>query len=154
MLMLIRISYKCVPFVVFGFSLVGLASSWGQDVPNQLGQRSPDFVIPESIKGFDEQKVKNDPVCDSSVRPQITRVEPDEMKPGDTIVVQGKNFGKNQECFHGVTFGSEKAKTFTFVNDERIETIVPEGLGSGVTFLNVETGGGTARKGILVKARD
>jgi len=114
----------------------------------------PDFVIPESIKGFDEQKVKNDPVCDSSVRPQITRVEPDEMKPGDTIVVQGKNFGKNQECFHGVTFGSEKAKTFTFVNDERIETIVPEGLGSGVTFLNVETGGGTARKGILVKARD
>lgn len=152
--MFIRISYMCPPIIFLGFSLIGLASSWGQGIPVQPAETSPGFVIPESIKGFDEQKVKNDPVCDPSVRPQIDHVKPDEMKSGDTVVVQGKYFGKNKECFHGVTFGSEKAKTFTYVDDEHIEAIVPEGLRSGVTFLDVETGGGTARKGILVLSKD
>ena len=152
--MLIRLSFLFAPFIFLGFSLIGLASSWGQEAHDQPMGRSPDFVVPESIKGFDEQKVKNDPICDSSVRPQIDQVKPDEMKAGDTIVVEGKYFGKKKECFHGVTFGSEQAKAFTFVNDERIEATVPDGLRSGVTFLNIETGGGTARKGILVKAKD
>jgi len=151
--MSIRISYISAPFIFLGFSLIGLASSWGQEVPVQPAEPS-DFVIPESIKGFDEQKVKNDPICDSSVRPQINQVEPDEMKSGDTVVVRGKDFGMKKECLHGVTFGPEPAKTFTYVDDEHIEVIVPEGLRSGVTFLNVVTGGGTARKGILVKAKN
>ena len=149
-----QISYILAPFIFLGFSLIGLISSWGQEVPAQTTETSPEFSIPEAIKGFDEEKVKNDPICDSSVRPQIDQVTPDEMKSGDTIMVQGKYFGKKKECFHGVTFGSEQAKTFTYVDDEHIEAIVPEGLRSGVTFLNVETGGGTARKGILVKAKD
>jgi hypothetical protein len=152
--MLIRISYLIAPFMFLGFSLIGLAGSWGQGAPVQPVETSPAFVIPESIKGFDEQKVKNDPICDSSVRPQIDHVKPDEMKSGDTIVVQGKYFGKNKECFHGVTFGSEPAKTFTYVDDEHIEAIAPERIRSGVTFLDVETGGGTARKGILILSKD
>ena len=153
--MLIRISFLFAQFIFLVFSLIGFSSSWGQGVPvAPAAETSSDFVIPESIKGFDEQKVKSDPICDSSVRPQIDQVKPDEMKAGDTIVVEGKYFGKKKECFHGVTFGSEQAKAFTFVNDERIEATVPDGLRSGVTFLNIETGGGTARKGILVKAKD
>src|SRR5438105_12686058 len=36
----------------------------------------------ESIKGFDETKIQKDPVCDRSKRPKITKVEPDEVKPG------------------------------------------------------------------------
>jgi hypothetical protein len=151
--MSIRISYILAPFIFLGFSLIGLAGSWGQEVPVQPAEPS-DFEIPESIKGFDEEKVKNDPICDSSVRPQINQVEPDEMKSGDTVVVRGKDFGMKKECLHGVTFGPEPAKTFTYVDDEHIEVIVPEGLRSGVTFLNVVTGGGTARKGILVKAQN
>lgn len=152
--MLIRISYLSASFILLGLGLVGVTSSWGQGVPVQPAETSSDFEIPEAIKGFDEEKVKNDPICDSSVRPQINQVEPDEMKSGDTVVVRGKDFGKKKECLHSVTFGSERAKTFTFVDDEHIEAIVPEGLRSGVTFLDVETGGGTARKGILVKAKD
>lgn len=152
--MLIRISYMFAPTIFLGISLIGLASSWGQGAPVQPADTPPDFVIPESIKGFDEEKVKKDPICDSSVRPQINQVKPDEIKSGDTVVVQGKYFGKNKDCFHGVTFGSEPAKTFTYVDDEHIEAIVPEGLRSGVTFLDVETGGGTARKGILVQSKD
>jgi hypothetical protein len=152
--MVIRIPNLFGLFIFLGISLIGLASSWGQGGPVPPKETSPDFVIPESIKGFDEQKVKNDPICDSSVRPQITHVKPDEMKSGDTVVVQGKYFGKNKECLHGVTFGSERAKTFTYVDDVRIEAIVPEGVRSGVTFLDVETGGGTARKGILVLSKE
>jgi hypothetical protein len=149
--MLIRFPFLFVSFMFLGFSLIGSESSWGQGVPVQPAETSPGFVIPESIKGFDEQKVKNDPICDSSLRPQINHVVPDEMKSGDTVVVEGLYFGKKKECLHGVTFGSEKAKTFTYVDDEHIEAIVPEGVRSGVTFLDVETGGGTARKGILVQ---
>lgn len=152
--MLIRISYIFAPFIFLVSNLIGMESSWGQGMPVQSGGTSPDFVIPKAIKGFDEQKVKDDPICDSSVRPQINHVKPDELKSGDMVVVQGKYFGKKKECLHSVTFGSEQAKTFTYVDDERIEAVVPEGLRSGVMFLNVETGGGTARKGILVKSKD
>jgi len=152
--MFIRISHSLVPLIFLGFTLVGLAGSSGQEIPVQPADTSPDFVVPEAIKGFDEEKVKNDPICDSSVRPQINKVEPDEMTSGDTVVVQGKYFGKKKDCLHGVTFGSERAKTFTHVDDEHIEAIVPEGLRSGVTFLNIETGGGTARKGILIKSKN
>lgn len=152
--MWVRISYIFGSLIFVGMSLIGAASSRGQGTPDHPMGTSPDFMIPESIKGFDEQKVKNDPICDSSVRPQIDHVKPDEMKPGDTVVVQGKYFGKKKECFHGVTFGSVPAKAFSLVDDERVEAVVPEGLGSGVTFLGVETGGGTARKGILVHSKD
>lgn len=152
--MLVRISYIFGPLIFLGITLIGAASSWGQGTPDHPMGTSPGFVIPESIKGFDEQKVKNDPICDSSVRPQIDHVKPDEMKTGATVVVQGKYFGKKKECFRGVTFGSLPAKAFSFVDDERVEAVVPEGIGSGVTFLGVETGGGTARKGILILSKD
>lgn len=152
--MLIRISYIFRPLIFLGISLIGAASSWGQGTPDHPMGTSPDFVIPESIKGFDEEKVKKDPICDSSVRPQIDHVKPDEMKPGDTVVMEGKDFGKKKECLYGVTFGAEPAKEFTLVDDGHVQVVVPEGLRSGVTFLNIETGGGTARKGILVHSKD
>lgn len=152
--MLVRISYIFGPLIFWGISLIGAASSWGQGASVQDVEGPVDFVIPESIKGFDEEKVKNDPICDSSVRPQIDYVKPDEMKPGDTVMMEGKYFGKKKECLFGVTFGAEPAKAFTLVDDGHVQVVVPEGLRSGVTFLNIETGGGTARKGILVHSKD
>ncbi|MEX2491988.1 MAG: hypothetical protein WD425_09535 [Nitrospirales bacterium] len=152
--MLSRISYIFGPLILLGISLGGVGGSWGQGVSGQPAEETGGFVIPESIKGFDEQKVKNDPICDSSARPQIEQVKPDEMKAGDTVVVQGKSFGMKKECFHGVTFGSVPAKAYSFVDDERIEVVVPEGLRAGVTFLTVQTGGGTSRKGILIRSQD
>ncbi len=152
--MLVRISYIFGPLIFLGISLAGSANSWGQGASAQDAERPADFVIPESIKGFDEEKVKNDPICDSSVRPQIDHVKPDEMKSGDTVVLEGKYFGKKKECLYDVTFGAEPAKEFTLVDDGHVQVVVPEGLRSGVTFLNIETGGGTARKGILVYSKD
>ncbi|GJL70303.1 MAG: hypothetical protein NPIRA06_29380 [Nitrospirales bacterium] len=152
--MLVRISFIFGPLFIFAIGLIGSVSSWGQGASAQAVEAPADFVIPESIKGFDEEKVKKDPICDSSVRPQMDHVKPDEMKPGDTVVVEGKSFGKKKECLFGVTFGAEPAKAFTLVDDEHIQVVVPEGLRSGVTFLNIETGGGTARKGVLVHSKD
>ncbi|MGH7166636.1 MAG: IPT/TIG domain-containing protein [Nitrospiraceae bacterium] len=108
----------------------------------------------ESIKGFDESKVKKDPVCDRSKLPKINKVEPDEAKPGDRVVIKGENFG-TKECFHSVTFSSaSSAKVdYKFVNDTTVEAKVPDAK-SGMTFVIIVTGAGSAQsKPVLVKAK-
>jgi hypothetical protein len=108
----------------------------------------------ESIKGFDEEKVERDPVCDRSKQPKIFRVEPDEAKPGQKVTIKGENFG-TKECFHGVSFsvaGSAKID-YKFVNDTTIEATVPD-VRPGMSFIDVVAGGGNARsKGFLVQAK-
>jgi hypothetical protein len=108
----------------------------------------------ESIKGFDESKVEKDPVCDRSKRPKIMKVEPDEAKPGEKIVVKGENFG-TKECFHGVAFSAAPGTPvqYKFVNETAIEVVVPD-TKSGMSFIDVVAGGGNARsKGFLIKAK-
>jgi IPT/TIG domain len=108
----------------------------------------------ESIKGHDEQTVAKDPVCDSSRKPKIVRVEPDEAKPGQTITIKGEHFG-TRDCFRGVAFsaaGSTKID-YTFVNDTTVEARVPE-IQPGMSFIDVVASGGNARsKAFLVQAR-
>ncbi|GJL49027.1 hypothetical protein [Candidatus Nitrospira salsa] len=110
-------------------------------------------ATPEAIKGFNEQKVKDDPICDSSRRPVIKTVEPDEVKPGDKIVVTG-DFGKSKECLHHVTIGSQEGKEMTYVDAKHVEVTVPDSARQGMTFLNVQTGGGSARVAILVQSKE
>lgn len=108
----------------------------------------------ESIKGFDANKVERDPVCDRSKRPRILKVEPDEAKPGQKVVIKGENFG-TKECFHGVAFMAAGAAKidYKFVNDTTIEATVPA-VKAGMTFIDVVAGGGNARsKGFLVKSK-
>ena len=106
----------------------------------------------ESIKGFDENKVNADPVCDRNKRPKILKVEPDEAKPGDRIVIKGENFG-TKECMHGVTFSAAPGTnvTYSLVNDSTIEATVPDAK-AGMTFVVVVAGGGSAQsKAVLIK---
>ncbi|GIW54705.1 MAG: hypothetical protein KatS3mg082_1109 [Nitrospiraceae bacterium] len=108
----------------------------------------------ESIKGFDAQKVEKDPVCDRTKRPKILKVEPDEAKPGEKVVIKGENFG-TKECFHGVAFSAAGAAQveYKFVNDSTIEAVVPD-TKAGMTFIDVVAGGGNARsKGFLIKPK-
>lgn len=108
----------------------------------------------ESIKGFDAEKVEKDPICDSSKRPRIAKVEPDDVKPGDKIVISGENFG-TKECFHTVTFSaSPKAKVdYKFVSDSTIEATVPDAK-AGMSFLIIVAGGGSAQsKPLLIHAK-
>ena len=108
----------------------------------------------ESIKGSDAAKVERDPVCDRSKRPRIAKVEPDEAKPGDKVLITGENFGTN-ECFHTVTFSasSNMPVTFKFMGDSTIEAIVPDAK-AGMSFIIIVTGGGSAQsKPVLIKAK-
>ncbi len=106
----------------------------------------------ESIKGVDESKLKKDPVCDRGKRPRIAKVEPDEGKPGDKLVVTGENFG-TKECFHGVTFSSapQVHVDYKLVSDSTVELKIPQGI-SGMTFVIMVTGGGSSQsKPVLVE---
>ncbi len=108
----------------------------------------------ESIKGFDSDKVERDPICDRSKRPRIAKVEPDDVKPGDKVVISGENFG-TKECFHTITFSaSPKANVdYKFVNDSTIEATVPEAK-AGMSFLIIVAGGGSAQsKPLLIHAK-
>ena len=108
----------------------------------------------ESIKGHDEQQIAKDPVCDSSRKPKIMSVEPDEAKPGHTITIKGENFG-TRECFRGVAFSAAgPAKIdYKLVNDTTIEVTVPD-VQPGMSFIDVVAGGGNARsKAFLVQAK-
>ncbi|HSB45750.1 MAG TPA: IPT/TIG domain-containing protein [Nitrospira sp.] len=108
----------------------------------------------ESIKGFDAEKVERDPVCDRSKRPRIAKVEPDDVKPGDKVVIKGENFG-TKECFHTVTFSASPKATvdYKFVNDSTIEATVPEAK-PGMSFLIIVAGGGSAQsKPLLIQAK-
>ena len=108
----------------------------------------------ESIKGHDEQKVAKDPVCDSSRKPKIVRVEPDEAKPGQTITIKGENFG-TRDCFRGVAFSAAGPTKidYKFVNDTTLEVIVPD-VQPGMSFIDVVAAGGNARsKAFLVQAK-
>lgn len=108
----------------------------------------------EAIKGFDESKVDKDPVCDRSKRPKINKVEPDEAKPGQKVVVKGENFG-TKECMHSVSFSAAAgAKVqFKYVDDSTIEVTVPDAK-AGMSFVIVVSGGGSAQsKPVLIKSK-
>lgn len=108
----------------------------------------------ESIKGFDAGKVERDPICDRSKLPQITKVEPDEARPGDKVVITGENFG-TKECFHSVTFSaaSNIPVDFKYVSDSAIEAIVPD-VKAGMSFVIIVAGGGSAQsKPVLIKTK-
>ena len=108
----------------------------------------------ESIKGSDAAKVERDPICDRTKHPRIAKLEPDEAKPGDKVVITGENFG-TKECFHTVTFSaaSNIPVAFKFMNDSSIEAIVPDAK-AGMSFVIIVTGGGSAQsKPVLIKSK-
>ena len=108
----------------------------------------------ESIKGHNEQTVETDPICDSSKRPKIIQVEPDEAKPGETITIKGEQFG-SKDCFRGVAFSAAGPTKidYTYVNDTTILARVPD-VRPGMSFIDVVASGGTARsKAFLIQTK-
>ncbi|MDX1410780.1 MAG: IPT/TIG domain-containing protein [Nitrospirales bacterium] len=119
--------------------------------PNAHLPQGEAFVIPESTKGFDEQKVLQDPLCDPTHRPTIQTITPDEANPGDTIRVTGNYFGAKTRCLYSVTFGEYPGENLSLLGDNIFEVRVPKELKAGLIFLNVVTNGGSARSAILIK---
>ncbi|HXF91270.1 MAG TPA: IPT/TIG domain-containing protein [Nitrospiraceae bacterium] len=147
-----RVSPVLVLLLITGFVAVPVGVARGEGA-NVEGSGFSLFDM-ESIKGFDAQKVEKDPVCDRTKRPKILKVEPDEAKPGEKVVIKGENFG-TKECFHGVAFsaaGSAQIE-YKFVNETTIEAVVPDAK-AGMSFIDVVTGGGNARsKAFLIKSK-
>ena len=145
-----------------GFMLLGLIGSMASSIAVSHAEE-PGAVVDgagftlygtESIKGFDAAKVERDPICDRSKRPRIAKIEPDEAKPGDKVVITGENFG-TKECFHTVTFSaaSNIPVAFKFMSDSSIEAIVPDAK-AGMSFVIIVTGGGSAQsKPVLIKSK-
>lgn len=137
-------------------SILGLLIGLTLSTQTVIGQEqdlqgSGTMVIPKAISGYDEKKVKEDPICDPTNRPHITSVEPDVLSPGDQVTIKGKYFGE-QKCLHGVTFGSTKAEKVTTVDSNTLQVTVPEAK-PGMTFITIETGGGSARSAVLLKSK-
>ncbi len=131
-----------------------IAGSYGEEPGAMVDGAGFTLYGTESIKGFDAGKVERDPICDRNKRPRIARVEPDEAKPGDKVVITGENFG-TKECFHAVTFSaaSNKPVDFKFMSDSTIEATVPEAK-AGMSFVIIVAGGGSAQsKPVLIKSK-
>lgn len=142
--LLLLLSLTLPPFPVHSFAEEGM-------IVDGAGYTLHDA---ESIKGHNEQTVEKDPVCDSSKRPKIITVEPDEAKPGETITIKGEQFG-TKDCFRGVAFsaaGSAKID-YRYVNETTIEATVPD-VRPGMSFIDVVASGGNARsKAFLVQTK-
>jgi len=146
----------------WGFMFLGLIGSMASPMTVSYGEEPGAMVDgagftlydTESIKGFDAAKVERDPVCDRSKPPRIVKVEPDEAKAGDKVVISGENFG-SKECFHTVTFSaaSNKPVAFKFLSDSVIEATVPDAK-TGMSFVIIVAGGGSAQsRPVLIKSR-
>ena len=139
--------------IVSGMLCIAVSSGQAQEGAMVEGAGYTMFST-ESIKGSDTSKLEKDPVCDRSKRPSIGKVEPDEAKPGEKVVIKGENFG-SKECFHGVTFSAApKDKIeYQFVNETTIEAVVPDAI-AGMSFIIVVAGGGSAQsKPLLIQAK-
>jgi hypothetical protein len=139
---------------LFGFMASSITASFAEESGAMVDGAGFTLFDTESIKGSDTGKVERDPICDQSKRPRIAKVEPDEAKPGDKVVITGEHFG-TKECFHTVTFSAASSTpvNFTFMNDSAIEAIVPDAK-AGMSFIIIVSGGGSAQsKPVLIQSK-
>jgi len=139
---------------VEGLALMGMTDAKAQSGPTSLQDGTAAVRTAESLAEKSEQTLKDDPVCDPSRRPKITKIEPDEFQAGAKVVIIGEDFGQKKECLFEVTFGYEKAKDFMLMGNERIEATAPDNISTGMIFVSVITGGGGARSAVLVKKQE
>lgn len=82
--------------------------------------------------------------------PKITKVQPDEGKPGDKVTVTGVNFGA-PGCLTTVSFGPGVEAKFAQISDTALTTMVPAGAKRGIKLLTLTAATGEDSKPFLVK---
>lgn len=144
--------FSVVVMLALVIGLAPLGAIWAAEEGSNVEGSGYSLFDTPSIKGFDASKVAKDPVCDRSKQPKITKVEPDEAKPGDRVVIKGENFG-TKECLQSVTFGSDPAGNYAFVDEHTIEATVPDSK-PGMSFVRVVVGAGSAQsKPVLIQKK-
>lgn len=82
--------------------------------------------------------------------PKITKVQPDEGKPGDKVTVTGVNFGA-PGCLTTVSFGPGSEAKFAQISDSMLTATVPAGAKRGIKLLTLTAATGEDSKPFLVK---
>ena len=82
--------------------------------------------------------------------PKISKVQPDEGKPGDKVTVKGVNFGA-PGCLTTVSFGPGTEAKFAQVSDTELTATVPAGAKRGIKLLTLTAATGEDSKPFLVK---
>ncbi len=149
-------SWQPPAFIIFVLLLLALSPTPSLQAEEGVIVDGAGFTLynMESIKGFDAEKIERNPICNRNKRPRIAKVEPDDVKPGDKVVISGENFG-TKECFHTVTFSASPMATvdYKFVSDSTIEVTVPDAK-AVMSFLIIVTGGGSAQsKSLLIHTK-
>jgi hypothetical protein len=81
--------------------------------------------------------------------PKIEKVKPDEGKPGDKVLILGKNFG-GPGCSPTVSFGPGNPAKVSPEDDTKVSVTVPQGK-KGIELLTLTTASGEDSKPFLVK---
>lgn len=89
--------------------------------------------------------------CDYRAQPSITSVTPNHVKPGQKIMISGKNFG-TKHCFHSVSFGPKSTEAWIYLNPTSVEATVPN-LKPGAVPVTVSTEAGTSQFQVDVQAK-
>lgn len=143
--------------VFLGMSVMFLWCSVTSADVNIPGLGSGAYDVP-SVGGPGD-KVDKAPNCETQLRPKITKVTPDPVKPGDKITIKGENF-QSKDCLQDVSFGtrggdrSDNKVSFKYIDESTVEAVVPADLKSGLSPVNVVTVGGSSQQILLIQAKD
>jgi len=102
-------------------------------------------------------KVEKAANCETHLRPKITKVTPDTVKPGEKITIKGEHF-QSKDCLQDVSFGSRggtrsEKNAFKYVDEGTVEAVVPD-LKPGLSPVNIVTVGGSDQQILLIQAKD
>ena len=82
--------------------------------------------------------------------PKIEKLTPDEGKAGDTITINGAEFG-SPDCLRSVSFGPSHPASFKMQNATTITATVPASGRKGLAMVTVTTASGEDSKTFLFK---
>ena len=150
----------CVAMGCIGvIALVAIGGDWGQALaaekakPSKKPKAAPEAKAPKSKAGkptFHTAETADKAKACFGEAPQITKLTPDEGKPGDKVTITGTKFG-SADCLRGVSFGPGHAAHFTMKDETTITATVPTGGRKGLAIVTVTTASGEDSKPFLVK---
>jgi hypothetical protein len=150
-----RVTMGCIAVI----ALITVGGDWGQALaaekakPSKKPKAAPEAKAPKSKADkptFHAAETAGKAKACFGEAPEITKLSPDEGKPGDKVTITGRKFG-SADCLRGVSFGPGHAATFTMKDETTITATVPTGGRKGLAIVTVTTASGEDSKPFLVK---
>jgi hypothetical protein len=139
--------------VAWGFAagvlLIGLGSESGWAAEREKASKKAKTKVTEPAAKARSAEVAAQSKACFGVTPTISKVSPDEGKPGDKVTITGANFGA-PGCLRGVSFGPGNPAKFVHVSETIVTATVPQGK-RGLEILSVTTASGEVSKPFLMK---